>query len=185
MTQAASVTGKANVWASFNAWLALNVPAGTTWTYNFDQALDPAVMPRVDVSEFKYFDPGDTALGGYIFPANLGSGPTQGKRQRMMVELNIRTDGSQSTSALQLLRQIRDWLIYALQNAGVTDEDTATLLMPCILINDSLGHSTNIVARVVTEEDNAIVENYFPPAAPETLIHRYQILFRLEWFEMR
>ena len=102
----------------------------------------------------------------------------------MMVELNLRTDGSQNPAALQLLRQMRDWFIYALQNAGVADEDTGTLIMPCILIYNGAS-STNIVARPVTEEDNAIVENYFPPAAPETLIHRYQILFRLEWYEMR
>ena len=48
----------------------------------------------------------------------------------MMVELNLRTDGSQNPAALQLLRQMRDWFIYALQNAGVADEDTGTLIMP-------------------------------------------------------
>ena len=79
MTQGVSITGKTNVWTSFNEWLIANVPASLGFTYFFDQALDPTTMPAVNVSEYKFFDPADTALGGYIFPANKGLGPTQGK----------------------------------------------------------------------------------------------------------
>lgn len=184
MTQPVSVTGKTNVWESFNDWLTTNVPESLGFTYGFGQALDPAVMPRADVTEFKFFDPGDSAMGGDIFPANAGLGPTQGKVQRMMVEINLRTDGGQNDSALEFVRQMRDWFVYALQNAGVPNENLVPIF-PGILINDALGNPTNIAARVVTEVDNAFVENFFDPAPPESKIFRYQLLFRLEWYEMR
>ena len=186
MTQPVSVTGKANMWASFNGWLQTNVPntLGGGFTYNFDQALDPAVMPRVDVNEFKFFDPGDSAMGGMIFPANP-LGVTQGKEQRAVVELNIRADGNQQANALQLVRQLRDWIMYALINAGVADSVTGAVLVPPIYILDGSSAQTGIICRVMTEVDNAIIENYYQPEAGQGLIHRFQILARLEWYEMR
>lgn len=183
MTQAASITGKAVVWAAFNTWLSTNIPGTGVFTYNFDQALDPATMPRVDVSEFKFFDPGDSALDGGLFGIGGNGGHSQGSAQRMVAEINIRTDGSQDNSALLLARQLRDQFFYALKNSGVVD-DSGSPIMPPIIIYSVAGVAT-LVCRVITEVDNAIVENFFTTQPPETLIFRYQLLFRLEWFEMR
>ena len=186
MTQPASVTGKANVLASINDWLTTNVPAAG-WTYNFDFALDPAVMPRVDVSEFNFFDPGDTAIGGVIFPANP-LGVTEGKINRLMLQLEIRADGSQQTNALQLVRQLRDQFVYALINAGVGRDNAppnSAPIMPPIIVKDGSGTSTNTAVRVQTEADNHLLENFHVPKPPETLIFYYQLLFKMEWFELR
>ena len=190
MTQPVSLTGKANVLASINAWLTTNVPASLGFTYYFDQALDPAVFPAVNVYEFPFFDPGDSALGGVIFPANAGNtpvGPTEGSAQRAIVAFDLYTDGSGGGNALLFLRQMRDWFMYALRNAGVTDDRTNAVLVPPIIITDVNGTTltTNVPARWMTEIDNWAVEHFYPPAAPGSLIFKYQILARVEWYEMR
>ena len=129
-----SPSGAQALWSSVNDWLAANVPASSTptFTYGFDQALAPAVMPRVDVSAFNLPDPGDTALGAVIF-TNNPAGHIQGKLNKAMLELNIRADGSQQANALQVVRQLRDLFVYALTNAGCVSEATNALIMPPII----------------------------------------------------
>lgn len=190
MTQPVSITGKANVLASINTWLQANVPNSLGFTYFFDQALDPAVFPAVNAYEYRFFDPGDSALGGIIFPANTANtpaGPTEGSAQRMIIALDMYTDGSADSNALLVLRKMRDWFMYALKNAGVVNDLTGVVLVPPVIITDvnGTGLTTNLVARWMTEQDNWAVENNTPPSAPGSQIFKYQILARVEWYEMR
>ncbi len=184
MTQPASITGKQNALTAFNTWLQTNVPAADGFTYFFDQALDPTVYPSVEVSEFKFFDPGESALGGQIFEAGP-DGSTQGSLMRVVMELNIRTNGATDTSYVAHARQMRDWIIYALRNAGVWSDDQNKVLFPPILILDSSSNATGICLRPMTEVDNWAIENFYAPEPPDTLIARYQLMIRLEWYEMR
>lgn len=179
-----SVSGEEALFGSINDWLEANVPASTNgFTYFFDQALDPAQMPQVEVSQFSFFEPGDTALGGVVFPKNP-TGHIQGKFNQAMLEINIRDDGSKHDDALQRVRKIRDLIEYALINAGVYDEHGEYVIFPGILVYTAGGVSTNTFARVMTEDSNAVVKTFYKPSPPESDIFRYQLFFKIEWVEL-
>ena len=185
MTLPMSTSGEQELWSSVNDWLTTNVPAAGTpaFTYFFDEALDPAKFPQVNVSQFNSFEPGDTALGGVIF-TNNPTGRIQGKVNRAILAIDIRDDGSVHNNALQTVRQLRDAFEYALINAGVFSEADNAVLFPPIVVKDSGGSTTNTFARVMTESDNAIIKNFYSPKPPETQIVRYQLLFKMEWYEL-
>lgn len=186
MTLPVSPSGETQLWSSVNDWLAVNVPAaGGGFTYAFDQNFDPAVYPRVEVSQFNFSEPGDTALGGVIF-TNNPTGRIQGKAQRAMLEINIRTDGGPTGTpdALQKCRLLKDAFDRALCNAGMFSEADNALLYPPIIVYDANGATTNTFARVRTEDDNCVVKNFYKPDPTEGLIFRYQLLFKLEWYEL-
>lgn len=181
-------TGKRAMLASFKAWLEVNVPSGTGWTYSFLDELNPTVMPRVEVSEFNYFSPGDTAMGGVIFTgADSALVQKEGRRNMAMLEINIYTDQSKDPAAYQALLKIRDAVVYGLVNSGTTRDSDDTEILPPVIVKDPANSnaSTETIARVKTEEDNAVVENYYRPSSAQPQIHRQQILARVEWWEMR
>jgi len=181
-------TGKQALLSSLNDWLVLNVPTSgaSDFTYGFLISENPAVMPRVDVNEFKYFDPSETAMGGMIFPAATGAQQSRGKENRTLIEFWISTDQKQSANAKEKMYQIRDRLVYGLNAAGV-DDGAGNVLVPPIAILDPANSSfdTGTVARLMSEEDNYLIENYFPPSAAMPTIHRYQLLAKISWYEMR
>lgn len=187
-------TGKRAVLTSINKWLALNVPAANAadFTYDFLQEMQPPVMPRVEVNEFKYFDPGESAFGGNIFPAAGAQQQKRGKINYLMLELNIWADQNVQPDAKQKVYKIRDRLVYGLTNAGVPDFEASTPAVPVVLVPPILvldpangNFDTGTVAYVMTGEDNAIIENYFPPTAEAPLVHHYQLLVKICWYEMR
>ena len=184
-------TGKTALFYSVQKWMGINIPtAGAAdFTYAFLQDLGPAVMPRVEVSEFPYNDPGEDAFGDVVYPEAAAGQQTEGQRQLAMLEVNIYTDGSKQTDALKKLRQIRDRIRYGLVNAGATRDVDDVEILPAIYVLDPVStpvdFNTGIIARVKSEDDNAVTENFFKPQAPQSLIYRYQLLFKLEWYEMR
>lgn len=182
-------TGKRALFASINNWLKVNVPPlnAADFTYGFLQQINPAVMPRVDVNEFRYFDPGESAYGGVIFPAATAPQQGQGKANLTMLELNIFTDQNAQADAKQKMYTIRDRLVYGLVNSGVPNNTTGVLLVPEIKVLDPANSDfdTGTVARLMTEEDNFLIENYFPPTAEKPSIHQYQLLAKIGWYEMR
>lgn len=177
-------TGKQALLTSINNWLNTNVPPANAadFQYGFLISENPAVMPRVDVAEFKYFDPGESAMGGVIFPAATGAQQSRGKENRTMLEIWIYTDQKQDASAKKHMYEIRDRLVYGLTSAGLDDGG-----IPPITVLDPANSNfdTGTVARVMTEEDNFLIENYFPPSGPMPTIHRYQLLAKISWYEMR
>ncbi len=182
-------TGKTALFYSVQSWLQTNVPTANAadFTYAFLQDLGPSVMPRVEVSEFNFSDPGEDVFGGIAYPAAATGQQTEGQRQLAMLEVNIYVDGSKQTDALKHLRQVRDRIRYGLVNAGTTrDIDNAEILPPIRVLDPANSNfDTGIIARVKSEDDNAVTENFFKPQAPQSLIYRYQLLFKLEWYEMR
>lgn len=187
-------TGKRALLTSINNWLQTNVPSAgpADFSYGFLQQLGPSVMPRVEVNEFRYYDPSEGAFGGQIFPAAGVGQQKRGKPNLAMIDINIFTDQNQTANAKQALYKIRDRLVYGLVNAGVPDFELSTpalevVLVPPILILDpaNANFDTGIVAQVMTGDDNFLVENYFPPTAEKPLIHQYQLLVKIGWYEMR
>lgn len=187
-------TGKRALLTSINRWLEANVPSANAadFTYGFLEQLDPSVMPRIEVSEFNYFDPGESAFGGQIFPAASGAQQSQGKKNLMMLDINIWTDQNKQSDAKQHLYTLRDRIVYGLVNAGVPDMKTSTPLVPVVLVPPILvldpansDFDTGIVASLMTGEDNFLIENYFPPTAEKPLIHHYQLISKIGWYEMR
>lgn len=187
MTLPISVSGETQFWSSVNDWLTANVPAaGGGFTYFFDQALDPTIFPSVEVGAFNSFEPGTTAMDDLVFPKNPDQNHTQGRFNQVLMEINIRTDGGPngSTDALQKCRLLKDAFVYALQQAGMVNEATQTIPIPPIIIKDSSNATTNTFARLMTEQDNCIIKNFFKPSAPESLIFRYQLIFKMQWVEL-
>lgn len=187
-------TGKRSLLTSINKWLQVNVPSAgpADFNYGFLQQLGPPVMPLVEVNEFRYFDPSESAFGGQIFPAAGVGQQKRGKQNLTMLDINIWTDQSLQDDAKQALYKIRDRIVYGLVNAGVPDFEASTpgndvVLVPPILVLDAenANFDTGIVARLMTEEDNNLIENYFPPSADQPLIHHYQLLAKIGWWEMR
>ncbi len=190
-------TGKQALLSSFNAWLETNVPSGgsTDFTYSFLQQLQPQKMARVEVSEYQYFTPGQTAFGGIIFPAAGAQQQSLGVANRMMVQIDIFADQAPlgaftgtptSLAARKVITQIRDRIVYGLVNAGVTDSTGAVAVPPIpVLDPENSNFDTGTLIRVLTEEDNWKTEKYFPPSPEKPSIHQYQLLFKLEWYEMR
>jgi hypothetical protein len=187
-------TGKRALMFSFNSWLAANVPSAgaSDFSYGFLQQLNPSVMPRVEVNEFRFFDPGESAFGGQIFPGGVGAQQTQGKKNHAMLDINIFTDQSKQGDGKQKLYTIRDRIVYGLVNAGVPDHKASTPQVPVVLVPPiqildpaNANFDTGITAHILTEEDNHLIENYFPPTAERPLIHQYQILAKIGWYEMR
>jgi len=187
-------TGKRALLYSLNTWLTANVPSSgpSDFSYGFLQQLNPSVMPRIDVNEFRYYDPGDSAFGGQIFPAAGVGQQKRGKANLAMIDINIFTDQNQQANAKQKLYTLRDRLVYGLTNAGVPDFELSTpalevvLVPPIKILNPALADfDTGIIAQVMTGEDNFLVENYFPPTAEKPLIHQYQLLVKIGWYEMQ
>lgn len=189
-------TGKTSMLFSFNQWLTNNVPAlnATDFTYSFLQQLGPQVMPRVEVTEYQYPTGGQSAFGGVIFPAGEDAPYQQrlGKTSHVLMELNIYADQAKGTpaagtqlAARQKISQIRDRLVYGLENAGVTAFNGQVSIAPIPLLDANSSTDTGTLIRVMTEEDNWLMEQYFPPSPDKPGVHRQQLLVKLEWYEMR
>lgn len=186
-------TGKRSLAYSLNAWLTANVPSAgpADFSYGFLQQLNPSVMPRIDVNEFRYYDPGNSAFGGQIFPAAGAGQQKRGKANLALFDINIWADQNQSPNAKQTLYKLRDRLVYGLVNAGQPDFELSTpalevVLVPPIKVLDPANGNfdTGIIAQVMTGEDNFLIENYFPPTADKPLIHQYQLIVKIGWYEM-
>ena len=119
-----------------------------------------------------------------VFPQNPNQAHVQGRFNTALLEINIYTDGSKQDNALQLVRQIKDAMVYALSNAGQYDAGSDSILFPPIVLNDANGASTNTFVRPMTELPNWVIKNFYKPSAPETQIFRYQLIIKLEWVEL-
>ncbi len=186
-------TGKNNALSSFNLWLtrvvALRVSGDFGWI--FDPEMQPATYPHVEVTEFQYFNPGNTAFGMEVFPANsypAAAPPTQGTQMEMLIQINIRADQGADVNAKKTVYQIRDRIKRALQLSAMVDSSTGNGYVEPIQVLDydanTDGLATGILARIPVEKDNAIQERYLPPDAGAQNIHTIQLLVQLQWFEM-
>jgi len=179
-------TGKNNALTSFNKWLATNVPPANAadCTYAFSSQLLAAVFPRVEVSEFQYFDSSNSAYGMNVFPAGAQK---QGKLNQAMIEFNIYDDVVAHSDAKRHIYQVRDRLIHGLTLAGYSDDITNVVAVPPIALLDYdqlTPTDTNILVRVPFEQDNAVIERYYAPTADSPNIHRIQLLIKVEWYEL-
>lgn len=186
--QTSSLTGKYTVLTTINEWLLTNVPpaAVTDFVYRFTNRVSPTPSQTlVSVNEFTFFSPASGAWNEMLFAP--GSGPVtpnptyehvQGQKNQLMLEINIYTKNQQLTNDKFKLYRMRDKLRYALINAGKSD-DAGHVLFPPIAMA-----STNIVARVPIEEDNHILEHYYPPSSEMPDTHRYQMLVKFQWYEL-
>lgn len=182
-------TGKQALLYSLRKWLVANVlTAGDDdFQWSFLEELQPSVMPRIELTDFRFFDPGATAYGDNIFPAALPGQQKEGRINRCMVQFDIYTDQSKATDALEHVYQLRDRLVYALENSGMSRNSDNTEVLPPITVVDpeNADFDTGTVARMKTEEDNHLIENYYGPNTERPNIHQVQLIAKLEWFEMR
>ena len=180
-------TGKNNLFTSINKWMQLNIaPANDAdFKYFFTSQVSPTVFPCVTVAEFPYFDPGFNAMGNVIFPSAPYTSD-QGRVNHAMLDINIYDSVAVDTDAKRNLMRIRDRIIHGLTHAGFTDDITNAEILPPIRVldYDNGAQDTGIVARVMVEDANHVIERYYPPSADVPDIHRYQILVKFEWYEM-
>lgn len=186
-------TGKNNALSSFNIWIARVVTQKISGDFGwvFDPEMQPSKFPSVEVTEFQYFNPGNSAFGMEVFPGNsypAAAPPTQGTLMEMLVQLTIRADQGADLNAKQTVYQIRDRIKRALQLSAMVDSSTGNgYVEPLKVLDydaDQNGLDTGIIARIPVEQDNAIQERYLPPDASAQNIHTIQLLVRLQWFEM-
>jgi hypothetical protein len=180
-------TGKNNVLTSINKWLQANVPPANDadFKYIFTSEVAPVVFPMVTVTEFPFFDPGFNAMGNVLFnAANYTS--DQGRINHLMLDINIYTSNAVDPNAKRNMLRIRDRIISGLTKAGLYDDDTNVQLAPpiSVLDYDNGAADTGTVARVAIEEANYAIERYYPPSADVPDVHRYQLLVKIQYFEM-
>lgn len=180
-------TGKNNLLTSLNKWMQTNItPANAAdFTYFFTAQINPTVFPAVTVDEFPFFDPPFNAFGNVLYPSASYTS-SQGRLNHAMIDINIYTSVAADSSAKKHLIQIRDRIVAGLTQAGLGDDVTGTQILPPIevLDYDNGGADTGIAARISIEESNNPIERYYPPSADTPDIHRYQLLFKIQWFEM-
>lgn len=182
-------TGKQALLYSVKKWLVTNMLAANDadFQWGFLQELAPSVMPRIELTDFRYFDPSVTAFGDNVFPAASSGMQKEGRLNRCMLQFDIYTDQQQAADAYKHAYQLRDRLVYCLENAGITrDSDNTEVLPPIKVLNpEASDFDTGTVARLMTEEDNHVIENYYAPNAERPNVHQVQLIAKLEWFEMR
>jgi hypothetical protein len=180
-------TGKNNLLTSINKWMQLNIPPASEadFVYYFTSQMQPAVFPRVEVTEFPFFSPGSDALGSVIYNAATKTSD-QGKTESVMIEVNIYESSAKNENAKRDMLRIRDRLVKGITQAGLSDDINDTVIMPpiSVLDYDNGAADTGIVARFCIEESNAKIERYYAPTADYPDIHRYQILLKFQWYEM-
>ncbi len=189
-------TGKQNVLTSFNKWLETNIPPADSrdFSYIFDPQMAATKLPEVEVTEFQYFNPGNSAFGMNLFPASsypTASPATQGTMAEMMIQINIRADQGIDKNAKRSIYRIRDRVKRGLQLSAMVDDATGNPYVAPMLILDygnappaTPPSATGILMRIPVEQDNAIQERYLPPDAGAQNIQTIQLLVRLQWYEM-
>lgn len=177
-------TGFQNLLSSFNEWLFLNVPPGSQFTYNFMADAGTTDFPSVEVvGPIDNVEPGANAYGELVFPAGAQE---QGRPNVVTIEINIYTDSRKDKSAKKTAFQIRDRIARGLANAGLSNDDDGTVILPPIKVldYDNSAADTGIVARVQTRSASGLGSRYFPPSADASTVHKIQMLARVEWYEL-
>ena len=191
-------TGQWNALTSFNNWINNNVgtsnngagPAGIpNWSYSWMQQQEDKPYPLVQTVEFmapdggQYFDDGILDVGTYP----VSTPATNGSLSRVGIKITIQDDQGINAGAVQNIRVIRDNIMHALRNAGVSDDSTGSTPIPCIEIYDhSAGGSppdTGITLRPLLE-DGGTIERYIAPDESAPNLHTLEILCRFDWFEL-
>jgi hypothetical protein len=189
MTAPNTSTGKYNAWASFLNWLTTNVPGtgSLAWSYTTFQQQENTGFPSVSVTEFMVADPGTKSMGMIVAPLNTYAGATQGKQSAMGIRIEIQDDIGQHPNAVQTIYQIRDQIKRALINAGVADDLSGAISVPCIEILDYAANNGSPADTQITGEvkdPEGMIERYIPPDTAVPNIHTIELLLRYEWLEM-
>jgi hypothetical protein len=190
-------TGKANLLTSINHFLIDNVgsgvvhngtltalPAGKSHWWFFGYPLAALLFPSISVTDVGLFTPGERAFDR-LLGTDADGNWIKGTRNQTLIEINCwAKDTAETANAEQVVRELRDLVMYALLNAGDSKADESGLAVPSILLKDYYDDMTPTVGVIyVDRASNAINEKFIVDQADQQ-IKRYRILARIFWDEI-
>jgi len=191
-------SGKQIAMTSFNKYLVGNVGGGEVhdglaaalstgklFWWLFGYPLSALMFPSISVVEVGLFSPDETALGRIIgMDRNTGL-PIKGSRNQTLIEINCwAKDTAERSDAEKVVRDLRDRVMYVLQNAGEWDEKNDELLFPSIALRDySKDNPPKIGFIRLDRRANSVTERFIVDPVDQN-IKRYRLLVRVFWDEL-
>ena len=191
-------SGKQNVMASFNNYLVSQIgggtvhngidttlPLGKTFWWTFGYPLTALMFPSITVSETGLYTPGETAIGRVLAIDKVTGLPIKGTRNQTLIEINCwAKDTAALANAEKVVRDLRDKVMYVLNNAAEFDESTNSLLLPPIELKDYNQAIPPTVGLIYLDRSpNAVNEKFIVDSADQN-IKRYRLLVRIYWNEL-
>ena len=182
--------GKENLMASFNNWLIENLEGGQLgaapltsdkeFFWAFDFPISPQQFPAITTTERGLFNLGDNAFNKLLGHTPDGT-PIFGVKNQTLIEITcIAKDNDTFTGATRTVRNLRDRVIFALNNAG----HISTPQVDKIRLRDYNNPNKPEIGFMFLDRDSNAINEKFIVDSQNQNVKRYVLLVRIFWCEI-
>lgn len=192
-----SPSGKANLLTSFNNFLVDNVasgqihngvqtdlPAGKTHWWFFGFPLTAMLFPAITVVDVGLFTPGERAFDR-LLGTDANGNIVKGTRNQTLIEISCwAKDTSEQANGEQVVRELRDAVMYVLLNAGDSKADESGFIVPPVLLKNYYKNPVETVGAIYIDRASNSINEKFIVDSIDANVKRYRLLVRVFWDEI-